>query len=378
MNPEGSIDYVLHGSVPWDYSWMVEHNLAHALAANHRVLYVDPPMSPLTRFRYGKRGTNAPRLDQRRLRPVDRLHAMRPLALPPLEGGAARRLSAPFVRRQIRRGASELGLERPVVLSARWAPGSDAVDACLHVHLVMDWQEAGAELLGRSREQLAAELETACQTAGLVCATSRRIVDALAERGYQASLLRHGFPEELAPAYAGPAPEEYAGLPRPLLGYTGSVDGRLDFELLARLGQVGSVALIGPVSPRLAAEDRELLESPGVHVLGPRARAELPAFVSHLDRCLLPYRPSEWLRYGSPVKMWEYFYAGPPIVGSGCLELQDYPPPLVHYAESHDEFVDAVRHAGGGAEERREYALANSWAHRAAELDALVAAKLPA
>lgn len=369
-------DYLLHSSVPWQYSWMVEHNLAHSLAAKHRLLWVDPPMSPLTRFRYGARGVNSPSMADRRLRREGRLHAFRPLAFPPLENGVARRLSAPLVRSQIRRAAAELSLTRPAVVSARWGPGSDALTGEPHVHLVMDWQEAGAELLGRSREALAAELEVACRAADVICATSSRIVAALAERGYAAVLLRHGFAADTAPLYEAAEPEEYAQLDRPLLGYVGSIDGRLDFELLERLGHVGTVVLVGPVSPRLAPADRALLDRPGIHVLGGRPRERLPAYVRHLDCCLLPYRATEWLRYGSPLKMWEYFYAGPPIVGSGCLELLDYPPPLVRFARTAEEFLELVRAVDDGAEERRAYALANTWDHRAEQLDALVAAKL--
>jgi glycosyltransferase involved in cell wall biosynthesis len=377
------VDYLLHASVPWDYSWMVEQNLAHALAANHALLYVDPPMSPLTRFRYGGRSTNAPHLSERRVRRAGRLQVVRPLSLPPLEHPLSRRVSRPLVCRQIRRAAREAGLDRPVVVSARWtAAAAGAVDQALRVHLVMDWQEAGAELLGRSREELQAETDAACRSADVICATSRRIVEGLAERGHEASLLRHGFPAELAQAYERPAPQDYATLGRPLMGYTGSIDGRLDFELIERLAAAypeGSVVLVGPVSPRLTASDRARLSSrPNIHVLGPRAREELPAYVAHLDCALLPYRATEWLRYGSPVKMWEYFYAGPPIVGSGCLELKDYPPPLVRFAAGHEQFIAAVAEPDDGREKRREYALANTWDHRAAELDRLVAAKLTA
>ena len=50
----------------------------------------------------------------------------------------------------------------------------------------------------------------------------------------------------------------------------------------------------------------------------------LPAYVRYLDCALLPYVDSEWTRYQSPLKLWEYLYSGAPIVGMGSAELQRY------------------------------------------------------
>ena len=46
-----------------------------------------------------------------------------------------------------------------------------------------------------------------------------------------------------------PLPDDIAGLPRPIFGYYGVVDERLDYDLIARLADasgVGSVVLVGP------------------------------------------------------------------------------------------------------------------------------------
>lgn len=377
--------YVFYGSVPWAYLWLTEQNLAHALADRHKVLYVDPPMSPLTPFRYRGRTSTPTRLRDVRVRREGPVTVVRPLSLPPVENARARRVSATFVRSQIRRAAAQLGLQRPVVVSARWGPGLEgALETPLRVQLIMDWFEAGADLLGRPRDEIAAETDAACATADMICATSRRIVRGLAERGHRAELLRHGFHADMTAAYDASEPPEYARLQRPIMGYTGTIDARLDFETLAALAErtPGTIVLIGRVSPRLdpAALDA-LAERANVKLLGPRDRAELPPYIAHLDCALLPYLEDEWGRYGSPLKMWDYLYAGPPIVGSGYLELQDYPPPLVRYARGTDEFVAAVAEAvDSGAdtrEARRSYALQNTWDDRARELEALVAEKFP-
>jgi hypothetical protein len=97
-----------------------------------------------------------------------------------------------------------------------------------------------------------------------------------------------------------------------------------------------------------------------------------------MDCLVMPYREGEWARHGSPLKLWDYLYAGPPIVGSGYSVLREYPPPLVRYATGADAFAAEVerslREPAWGSEERRSLALGNSWDARAGELEEIVRA----
>ena len=76
------------------------------------------------------------------------------------------------------------------------------------------------------------------------------------------------------------------------------------------------------------------------------------------------------------MKLWDYLYAGPPIVGSGYIALRDYQAPLVRFAEGADDFVTAVREAIANPEEgrhaRRTLALENTWDARAVRLHELL------
>ena len=176
-----SPDYVFSATIPWAYSWLWEQNLAHAVAARHKVLYIDPPISPLSPLKRANRNAEVlGMLAGRRARPEGRLHVYRPVALPPLDHRVTRRASAPLVRRQLRSVARGLGIERPVLVSARaWTGLEGSVGEVLRVHFVLDWLEAGAELLGRPREELAEETDRACREADLVCAISNRLVEGL-------------------------------------------------------------------------------------------------------------------------------------------------------------------------------------------------------
>lgn len=380
--------YVFYGSVPWDTPWLTEQNLARALAGRHRVLYVEPAVTPLTPLRSERPADDLRALARRRPRDAGPVRAFRPLAVPPRENLRARRIAAPLVARQVRRAAAGTGLDAPVVVAARSAVELlGAVGERFVVFLVKDLVEAGGPLLGLDRGMLAAEVDRMCRAADLVCATSPRLQEALVARGFDAALLPHGFHSDLASLYdrADP-PAEYLPLARPLLGYTGRIDARLDLDLLGAVAdrfRTASIALVGAVSPRLSAAELEpLTRRPNVHFLGPRRREQLPAYVSHLDCSLMPYRDTEWLRHASPLKLWDYLYAGPPIVGSGCAALRDYPLPMVAFAERPDDFIAAVEAALAapdvGREQRRSFALENSWEARAEQLEGLVAGAMEA
>lgn len=383
-----ALDYVVYGSVPWDRAWLTERNLAHALGRRSRVLYVEPPVTPLMPLRHGLSAWTWPTLRslaRRRPRRVGRVHVYRPVVLPPRTSSAARALSAPLLAQQVRRAAGRVGLSRPVVIAAQYVPGAvGALDERFRVYLVKDWIAAGSSLLSRPEHVLAAERDEMCRTADLVCAISPALNQSLARIGVESVLLRHGFHADLAGRYEDPVPHELERLPRPLLGYTGSINGRLDFELLAQLADRfvdGSLTLIGEVSGRSdRARLEPLLRRPNVHLLGHKARAELPAYVAALDCALLPYADTEWVRHQSPLKLWDYLYAGAPIVGSGCLALRDFPPPLARFATSAAEFVRFVEEeladGAAGRDARRAFALRNGWDSRADELERLIVAQL--
>lgn len=374
-----TIDWVVYGSAPWAGTWYTEHNLAHALAADARVLFVDPPMSPLTPLRAAN--TSPRDLLRRRPRRAGRVLAVRPLALPPLEHARARALSAPLVRAQVRRAVRAAGLRQPVVLAARGAPGlAGAAGERARIALIQDWVPSGAALLGRAEADLLAEVDDQCRSADAVVVISEALRERLGEGGIDATVVRHGFPADLREQYdRAEVPAMLGRLPRPRLVYAGGIDARLDFAALRDLAGAfphGSVVLVGPVSPRLdGAALATLSACANAHVLPAVAREQVPGVIAAADCLLMPYVEDEWGRYGSPLKLWEYLYAGAPLAGSGYRVLAEYPPPLVHFASPPARLADVVAAALAEApesrERRRSFALDNTWDERAGELAAL-------
>ena len=379
-------DVIVYGSARFDDPWLTEHHLAAALARRTRVLYVDPPQSVLTPLRAGD-------LDgARRLRGLFRrgaqeqqgVQVLRPTMLPPVSNARARRWSSGALRRQTADAARRLGIRPNVVVTTRELFERKESDLPPFTVVVeKDWTRAGAHLTGVGSSATQAAQRRLWADADLVFATSRRLRERLIEDSVDTELLRHGFDASAAPAYEHLRTiPELAHLPRPVLGCVGRIDDRWSFSALAELAATfggGSVVLAGPVNTRSDNAGLDaLLELDNVHQFGPVSAADLPSWLSTFDCSLIPYTADEWQEFASPLKIWDYLYAGRAIAATGSPAMGEFPDGLVHYAHEPTGLSALVADALKGNTQavrtaRRAHALENTWDHRVEQLLAMVA-----
>lgn len=182
----------------------------------------------------------------------------------------------------------------------------------------------------------------------------------------------NGVSEEFLRPAATREPREMLGIPRPRVGYIGAVTVKLDAGLLleiARRRRDWSVVVVGP---EMTGRDRQfhdtlraLEREPNAYSFGFRPRAELPGYVDSLDVGLLCYRTETWARYGSPLKLYEFYARGKPIVASDIPALEAVEPP-VRIASDPGEWLDSIEEALAcdslaEAEARRRAARSNTW-----------------
>jgi glycosyltransferase involved in cell wall biosynthesis len=140
-------------------------------------------------------------------------------------------------------------------------------------------------------------------------------------------------------------PAELAALPRPVLGYFGVIDERLDYGLIDRLSQSFSHASIAMIGPLAKVDATQLPGAANIHWLGQRAYEQLPALVKGFDVCLMPFAINEATRYINPTKTLEYMAAGKPVVSTAIADVVRNFTPVVSVADSHDEFIAEVERA---------------------------------
>jgi hypothetical protein len=169
-----------------------------------------------------------------------------------------------------------------------------------------------------------------------------------------------------------PEPGDLAAIPRPRIGYVGSLKWQIDWNLLLKLtGEhpEWSFVLVGPASPHpeIDAALNELQGRRNVYFLGGKPSMEMMAYPQHFDVCIMPYGDNDYTKYIYPLKLHEYLAGGKPLVGTPIASLA----PLGHVvllpktAEEWSQAIERALSPGENTEERRtsrqNFARAHDW-----------------
>ncbi|MFW6348705.1 MAG: glycosyltransferase, partial [Cyclonatronaceae bacterium] len=173
-------------------------------------------------------------------------------------------------------------------------------------------------------------------------------------------------------------------IPRPIIGFTGSLEYRTDYELVERLARVHhdkQLVFIGPLRTG-EMHTRHIADLPNVHILPPRDISELPACTRYMDVLIIPYKKNKLTHSIYPLKLNEYLATGKPVITTHFSpDIQSFSE-VVYIAENHDAFIHLVDTAiaeNEPARQKKRVACAreNSWASRANQLRKLINAHSP-
>ncbi len=365
------------------------------------VLLVDRPVCPLTgalrapgKWRRWLAGRG--RLE----RLEDNLYLCRPWValddrlahgLPPLLA-----LNRALMRRQIDGALRTAGLGRGCLVTwfhfPIWVHYVDLLGEQLRIYECYDEH---SEIAGLSRamaariRRLEAEL---FRRVDLVFATSASLLEA--KRGLHPRLYRvpnaadaEWYARVQDPSEAADA--ELARLPRPVLGYLGTLNEHTDLALLRGLAEARpgwSLVLAGKIDQRRLLRSREfrrLRALANVRLLGWVERSRLISVCKVFDVCLIPYRQdSRFNPYVNPNKLHEYTAMGKPIVALAGPELDSHRD-QIWIAQTPHQFVTAVEEAYRSDSPARiaarlERARQNTWDDRARQMLEAIADVLPA
>ncbi|NQU71002.1 MAG: glycosyltransferase [Rhodospirillales bacterium] len=157
----------------------------------------------------------------------------------------------------------------------------------------------------------------------------------------KARILPNGVDFEFFAASEGCAcPADMSSIPHPRIGYTGSVNLKVDFGLVAELAEarpnwhwvfVGRIFLVDAASKDDGHQHiRDAYQAcrslPNVHFLGQREYADVPAYERHMDVNMMCYRTDGegWWKAIDPLKTHEYLAVGLPIVAADQASVREY------------------------------------------------------
>ncbi len=171
-----------------------------------------------------------------------------------------------------------------------------------------------------------------------------------------------------------PLPELLLGKPRPIVGYMGTFDARVDTETLVavatRLPQF-TFAFVGRVNADQEDRVRPLRSLPNVVLPGAVSMEDGHAYSAAFDVGLIPFIPGPGGDAINSLKMYMYLVAGTPVVSTWIRECASRPA-QVSATKTVDEFVAAVERAAADTSPeavaaRVRYAMSNRWEDRGRE-----------
>jgi glycosyltransferase involved in cell wall biosynthesis len=158
---------------------------------------------------------------------------------------------------------------------------------------------------------------------------------------------------------------------RPVFGYVGVIDERVDLELVDALAAANPNATVAMIGPVVKIDESVLPRRANIAYLGKREYDELPSLLAGIDVALMPFALNEHTQNISPTKTLEYFAAGGPVVSTAVPDVVADHGDVVYVARDRDEFVALVERARAGDGERARRADDKA---RAATWDAIAAA----
>lgn len=350
------------------------------------VLYVNPPVTCIARFKDSAAKEYAKRRKAPPERPMEHVAVYTPPVLLPFynQYRALNRLNQKLLLRPfLLELMAKHGMEKPVVWA--YSPTSaDLVGSLPKSGLVYDCVDRHSAYQGFINPSVVDGMERdLCRSCDAVFATAKGLYDTLAGYNPDTRLLPNGANFELfnrAFTESFDEPAELASLPRPIFGFVGTLQEWIDYdciEALAKTG-VGSIVCIGPTGAGIDLS--RITKYPNVRLLGSRPQTSLPSYIAFFDVCLNPFRAGRLSADVSPLKFYEYLATGKPIVSTRQpLQVNDFAE-VVSIADSPSEFVSlcqsaAGRHTPERQEKQLAFARACSWDARIAEMRARLAEK---
>ena len=302
--------------VSWDGIRGTDRHMVTAMACHARILWVDPPLSPVRAALLRSTTHYTPRPE---ISVVNRqVTRLTPKAMPGLSRPGIRATTAALVRLQTRWALRRLGIQPfavvatyPGDLLGYW--GGNVVN----VFYGTDDYVAGAELMGLSaRYQLRQEIRIVSQ-ADVVAAVSPQLAERWAGFGASPVVIPNGcWAIKAGERVVLPKPKD---LTHPVVGLIGQLSDRIDLPVLNAIADAGlSLLIVGPLDPRWEQQQRfkELVNKPHVYYTGPVPAEALPSYLAAIDIGITPYRDTPFNRASFPLKTLEYLGAGIPVVSA--------------------------------------------------------------
>ncbi|SDM75877.1 Glycosyltransferase involved in cell wall bisynthesis [Daejeonella rubra] len=168
-------------------------------------------------------------------------------------------------------------------------------------------------------------------------------------------------------------------LKKPVIGYAGSIERRIDYALLKEVAEANkdkSFVFAGPLMPEFVPE--WFLRTENIFYIGRIPFEEIPGLIKGFDVAIIPFKKDAVSRTIFPLKLFEYLGAGKPVVASNFNpDLKDFTHEVVSYCDNAQSFSLAIDAAlktedPNLIQPRLNVARENTWERRVEEIAELI------
>lgn len=167
-------------------------------------------------------------------------------------------------------------------------------------------------------------------------------------------------------------PEDLEKIAHPIIGYTGNICHRIDYDLIQAIclsHPDKNLVMVGPRN-HYGHTNIDLDAIPNLHFLGSKRLEQLPSYLAHFDVLILPFLINEVTRSIYPLKINEYLASGKPVVATPFSEdIQSFKN-WISLEQDHQRFSTAIQQeleedSPEKSKKRNEVASENTWENRA-------------
>lgn len=152
---------------------------------------------------------------------------------------------------------------------------------------------------------------------------------------------------------------------KPIVGYFGAIAEWFDTDLIEFLAKARPDVTFVFIGDTYGSNLKKVLNLENTRFLGERPYSEIPKYLHKFDVCLIPFKLTPLTLDTHPIKIYEYFAAGKPVVTTKLPEIL-HMNNLCYVAQSKEDFLNKLNLAleendENLAKQRITFAQNNSW-----------------
>ena len=339
--------------IDWDFHWQTPQQIALHLAENdNNVLFIENTGVRVPYFR------DIPRIKQRICNWVKstkgfrqikkRLYIFSPIILPLTCSRIFRPINRFLFLTAIKRWCKITGFHNPIIIT--FLPtyiSLDLIDEIDHKSLIYYCADNFSSM-ATNPKQLRKIESMLIKKADLVFATSQGLKDNCQKYRNDVYLFPYGVNLSLFKSFQESGyviPQDLKSIPGPIVGFVGTIKKHMDFELIKHIVKDNpnvSFVFVGGSELNLA----NLKFGKNMYFLGKKEHKEIPSYVYNFDISIIPYSVNDYTKFVSPGKIYEYIYAGKPIISTALpsmVEIKKRCPGAVNVIYNKEEFSVAIK-----------------------------------